>query len=55
MSNSSPERRSEQLTEAYARYRAALDAQSGRWTAMPYHWWTLPDPVSIRWLPIPAC
>lgn len=18
---------------------------------MPYHWWTLPDPVSIRWLP----
>lgn len=43
-------KRSEKLIRLYTQYRAQLDASpiGGRW--MPYRWWSLPDPLSVRWM-----
>ena len=50
MSDEFSRKRSEQLVRLYATLRNELDAMpnAGRW--MPYRWWSLPDPLGIRWM-----
>lgn len=42
---------SEEAIKFYTAYRYMLDHSEHRGQFMPYRWWSLPDPISVTWMP----
>ncbi|WP_141682888.1 integrase [Agrobacterium tumefaciens] len=51
MTDDFTQNRSDKLVAVYQRFRDTIDATAPGGKSMPYHWWTLPNPLGGIWMP----